>query len=112
LLLVTDGPRANRWFSPASAGCRPGVAVRAVVSTGAGDAFVGGLLHGLAADGIDDAALEALAGDDARRDSLLRFAAACGALAVGCVGSFTAMPDRDAVERFLETHAGMEAGTS
>ena len=105
LLLVTDGARAIRWFTPAAAGSLPAFAVRAVDSTGAGDAFVGGLLHGLATDGIDAAGLDALAGDDARRDALLRFAAACGALAVGRVGSFAAMPERATVRRFLETHA-------
>jgi sugar/nucleoside kinase (ribokinase family) len=36
---------------------------------------------------------------------VLRFAAACGALAATRVGSFAAMPTRDAVERFLEIHA-------
>lgn len=105
LLLVTDGARPIRWFTPVAHGALPAFAVRAVDSTGAGDAFVGGMLHGLATEGIDAASLGVLAGDDARRDALLRFAAACGALAVGRVGSFAAMPDHAAVERFLETHA-------
>jgi fructokinase len=105
LLLVTDGARPLRWFAPDATGRFDPFAVRAVDSTGAGDAFVGGFLLALAEHGIDAAALPAFAVADDRRDAGLRFAAACGALAVGRVGSFAAMPDRLAVERFLETHA-------
>jgi fructokinase len=72
-----------------------------VDSTGAGDAFVGGFLHALvAAD-----SLATLVEDDTRRDNALRFAAACGALAVTRTGSFAAMPALADVHAFLEQHA-------
>jgi fructokinase len=105
LLLVTDGAASIRWFAPDASGSLPAFDVPAVDSTGAGDAFVGGVLYELARRGIGADGLVALAADAPRRDALLRFAAACGALAVSRVGSFAAMPDRKRVEDFLEKHA-------
>jgi len=100
-LIVTDGERALRWFTRTATGEMSPFAVRAIDSTGAGDAFVGGFLHTLvAAD-----SLERLLEDGARRDSALRFAAACGALAVTRIGSFAAMPALTEVQAFLEQHA-------
>jgi fructokinase len=100
-VVVTDGERALRWFTRNATGEMSPFAVRAIDSTGAGDAFVGGFLHGLAAAG----SLAALLADDARRDTALRFAAACGALAVTRTGSFAAMPTLAEVHAFLEQHA-------
>ncbi|HET7663740.1 MAG TPA: PfkB family carbohydrate kinase, partial [Rhodanobacteraceae bacterium] len=104
-LLVTDGAAPLAWFTPTDSGTLPVYAVRAIDSTGAGDAFVGGLLYGLAHAGITPDTLNDLVANADRRDAWLRFAAACGALAVTRTGSFAAMPDRAAVEHFLETHA-------
>jgi fructokinase len=105
LLVVTDGSRPIRWFSRSASGALPAFKIHAIDCTGAGDAFVGGMLHGLAARGIAADALDALAADTQRRDDLLRHAAACGALAATRVGSFAAMPDSNAVAQFLETQA-------
>ena len=100
-VVITDGERAIRWFTPNARGTSPIFPVRVVDSTGAGDAFVGGFLHALAAAG----SLPALLGDSERRDAALRFAAACGALAVTRTGSFAAMPALADVHAFLEQHA-------
>ena len=101
LVVVTDGERALRWFTRNATGRMSPFAVRAIDTTGAGDAFVGGFLHSLATAG----SLVALLADDARCDSTLRFAAACGALAVTRTGSFAAMPALAEVQAFLEQHA-------
>jgi fructokinase len=100
-VVITDGERAIRWFTRTATGWISPFAVRAIDSTGAGDAFVGGFLHGLAAEG----SLAALLADDTRRDAALCFAAACGALAVTRTGSFAAMPALADVHAFLEQHA-------
>lgn len=100
LVVITDGAHTIRWFTRAASGTWPVFPVRAIDSTGAGDAFVGGLLHGLLAAG----SLAALLENAATRDAALRFAAACGALAVTRTGSFAAMPARAEVEAFLEQH--------
>jgi len=100
-VVVTDGERALRWFTRNATGEMSPFAVRAIDSTGAGDAFVGGFLHALVAAG----SLAALFEDDTQRDTALRFAAACGALAVTRIGSFAAMPALADVHAFLEQHA-------
>ena len=101
LVVVTDGTHTIRWFTHAESGVWPVFPVRAIDSTGAGDAFVGGLLYGVLAVG----SLSALLADAATRNAALRFAAACGALAVTRTGSFAAMPALADVRAFLEQHA-------
>ncbi len=104
LVIVTDSARALRWFTPDAQGTHAPCRVRAIDSTGAGDAFVGGCLYRFASDGITRTTLEAFAADGARRDALLSFAAACGALAVTRTGSFAAMPTLAEVQAFLDQH--------
>jgi fructokinase len=105
LVIVTDGDRALRWFTPHASGQRSAFPVRAVDTTGAGDAFVGGCLYQFAKADLDAAALSAFAADVARLETTLRFASACGALAVTRAGSFAAMPPLGEVEVFLEQNA-------
>ncbi|KAK9951068.1 hypothetical protein M0R45_006530 [Rubus argutus] len=64
--------------------------VDAVDTTGAGDAFVAGILSQLAVD------LSLLQNEDKLRDALL-FANACGALTVTGRGAIPALPTREAV---------------
>jgi len=105
LLVVTDAGKPLRWFHPDAEGEMPVYGVPVVDSTAAGDAFVGGLLHRLAAlePGTDQ--LDHLVGTLPRLHEMLRFAAACGALTVTRLGSFAAMPDEAEVLAFMETHA-------
>jgi fructokinase len=105
LVVVTDGDRAVRWFTPRANGERSAFPVRAVDTTGAGDAFVGGCLCRFAKAGLDADGLAAFAGDVTRLEAALRFACACGALAVTRAGSFAAMPPLGEVEVFLEQNA-------
>ncbi|MEP7186131.1 MAG: carbohydrate kinase [Rhodanobacter sp.] len=102
-LLVTDGGAPIRWFTPDQTGIVPAFTLPAMDTTGAGDAFVGGLLYGLADMDTTPSTLPALTHDDERRDKLLRFAAACGALAVTQTGSFAAMPTLTEVRQLLDT---------
>jgi len=105
LVVVTDGERAARWFTPHASGEQRTFPVRAVDTTGAGDAFVGGCLYQFAKAGLDAAAFETFVADTDHLDTTLRFASACGALAVTRAGSFAAMPASAEVEAFLEQHA-------
>ncbi|KAE9464943.1 hypothetical protein C3L33_03155, partial [Rhododendron williamsianum] len=50
LLLVTEGSDGCRYYTKQFKGKVPGVKVKAVDTTGAGDAFVGGILNSLASD--------------------------------------------------------------
>jgi fructokinase len=105
LLVVTDGAKPLRWYHPDADGEMPCFNVPMVDSTGAGDAFVGGLLHQLSAQNITLTDLDAWVGALPRLHATLRYASACGALAVSRHGSFAAMPTASEVERFMETHA-------
>jgi fructokinase len=105
VVIVTDGAAPLRWFTRDAEGIVDGWRVSTIDSTAAGDAFVGGLLCRLSADGVDRASLADLLADRARMVALLRFAAACGAITVTRKGSFTAIPDESEVHAFLETHA-------
>jgi fructokinase len=105
LLVVTDGAKPLRWYHPDAEGELPCFSVPMVDSTGAGDAFVGGLLHQLSAQNITPADLDAWVGALPRLHATLRYASACGALAVSRHGSFAAMPNAGEVERFMEIHA-------
>ncbi|HJP96969.1 MAG TPA: carbohydrate kinase [Rhodanobacteraceae bacterium] len=104
LVAITDGERATRWFTPNTSGERSTFPVRAVDTTGAGDAFVGGCLYRFAKAGFDAATFESFVADTDRLGVALRFASACGALAVTRAGSFAAMPALTDVEAFLEQH--------
>lgn len=105
LVVVTDGEQTARWFTRHANGeCRT-FPVHAVDTTGAGDAFVGGCLYQFASAGLGAATLETFAGDADRLVAALRFASACGALAVTRAGSFAAMPALADVQAFLEQDA-------
>lgn len=105
LVLVTHGAETMRWFHPDAEGELPSYRVKAVDSTAAGDAFVGGLLCQLAAQNIRANDLDTLIGALPRLHATLRYAAACGALAVTRHGSFAAMPDDNEVRAFMEAQA-------
>ncbi|AND69711.1 hypothetical protein ATSB10_22570 [Dyella thiooxydans] len=105
LLVVTDGPRTMRWFHPDADGELPTYAVDTVDSTGAGDAFVGGLLCRLAQLDGDGELLDHLVGKLPYLHEVLRYAAACGALCASRQGSFTAMPTDAETRAFMDAHA-------
>ncbi len=104
LVVITDGPAPLQWHAPGLHGTHPVHALAARDTTGAGDAFVAGLLHALLERGIGAAGLEALAGDRDTLGNVLSFAAACGALATQQHGAFGAMPTRADVDAFLDAH--------
>lgn len=93
LVIVTDGDAPVRWFTRSGSGVVPSFKVRAIDTTAAGDAFVGGLLFELARRDIDTTRLPDFLRDKTALESSLRFAAAVGALAVTRHGAFAAMPD-------------------
>lgn len=93
LLLVTQGKAGVQAALRGQVSHFPARPVVAVDTTGAGDAFVAGLLAGLASHGIPDN-LAALAPD-------LALAQTCGALATTAKGAMTALPYKDDLQRSL-----------
>ena len=93
-MVLTDGGAQVAWCFGTHSGSMPACAVEVVVSTGAGDAFLAGLLHQLCRQPelLDGGSLEAV-----------RFASACGALVCGGVGAIDPQPTQEQVEAFLAT---------
>jgi len=91
LLVVTDGAATLQWRTREGRGEVPAFRVRAVDTTAAGDAFVGGVLFHLAQRGIDGAGFAQFTSDAAAITEALRFGAAVGALAVTRQGAFAAI---------------------
>ncbi|XP_039066535.1 probable fructokinase-7 [Hibiscus syriacus] len=97
LLIVTEGPAGCRYYTKTFKGRVPGIKVKPVDTTGAGDAFVGGLLSSLASD-------LNLFEDEKRLREALAFANACGALTVTERGAIPALPTKQAVCDALTKH--------
>ena len=106
-VVVTDGAAGVAWwFGAGSSGSGdacpavlPAFEVPVVDSTGAGDAFLAGLLHCLCAE-------PALLADAPpwRQRAAIRFACACGALVCQGSGAIDPQPRAAAVEAFLAAH--------
>lgn len=92
LVLVTDGGKPLRYFTPSHYGSIVPRSVQMVDSTAAGDAFVGGLLYRLSELDTTAVSLKALEEDPEQLEDILAFASACGAHAVTHAGAFTSLP--------------------
>lgn len=103
LVLITDGERPLHWRARARHGSLESFSVAAIDTTAAGDAFSGGILVALAEFGIDMASLPALIENRDLLNDVLRFGAACGALATTRRGAFAAMPTRDDVDALIRS---------
>ena len=104
-LLITDGGGPIRQLTRQREDILPAFQVHAINTTGAGDAFTAGLLSMLLRLGVDLESLPAFLADPKRVHQALRFAAACGALAVTRHGTFEAMPALAEVESFLQARS-------
>ncbi|GLT57235.1 hypothetical protein SLA2020_302230 [Shorea laevis] len=90
LLLVTEGPDGCRYYTKEFSGRVKAFKVDPVDTTGAGDAFVAGVLSHVASD------FSLIQDEDRLRDAL-KFANACGALSVTQRGAIPSLPTREAV---------------
>ncbi len=87
MVIVTLGEKGALIVEPQRARHIPAFVVKAIDTTAAGDAFIGGLSSALQRDlSLDDA---------------VRFANACGALATTRLGAQPSLPRREEVEAFL-----------
>ena len=101
-VVVTAGGDGVAWWMGGCGGRQPAYPVSVVDSTGAGDAFLAGLLHRLAAQPrllhrpSADAVAQAMA-----------FASACGAMVCAGAGAIDPQPTAEAVAAFLKQRAGV-----
>jgi len=114
LLVVTCGADGCLWFVPDDRGNQSGFEVTPVDTTGAGDAFMAGLLAGLLEHDlqweptIGEFARAADNDEELERPALthaLRLANAAGALAVTRRGAIPALPTRVEIDAFLAKNA-------
>ena len=94
LVLVTRGAQGCYYITPHFSGEMPSFAVNAVDTTGAGDAFMASMIHGLLRQP------EAWEHEETLRQ-VCHFANAAGALTTTQRGAIPALPTRAQVENFL-----------
>ncbi|XP_042414437.1 fructokinase-1-like [Zingiber officinale] len=95
LLLVTLGDQGCKYYTKDFRGLVGSFAIEQVDSTGAGDAFVGGLLRGIEED---RSALQ----DEKKLREVLNFANACGAITATKKGAIPSLPNVSEVMQFLK----------
>ncbi|MFK7801664.1 MAG: PfkB family carbohydrate kinase [Anaerolineae bacterium] len=91
LLIVTEGPNGARYYTPDFHGKVDGFKVEAVDTTGAGDAFVAGLLSKLLAN-------KAILQNEAQLQRAIRFANAAGAITTTGRGAIPSLPTIQQIE--------------
>ncbi|XP_020210276.1 probable fructokinase-7 [Cajanus cajan] len=95
LLIVTEGSEGCRYYTKEFRGRVAGVKVNSVDTTGAGDAFVSGIIYSLASD-------QSLFQNEERLRKALYFANVCGAITVTERGAIPALPTKEAVLQFSQ----------
>jgi len=75
--------------------------VNSIDTTGAGDAFVAGLLSSIASSGMPE--------DKLMLESMMTIASACGALATTKKGALTALPDSAFLQSFISDNPALIA---
>ncbi|MEZ8143838.1 aminoimidazole riboside kinase [Enterovibrio sp. FF113] len=98
LILVTQGAKGALLVQGNQQTLITGKAVKPIDTTGAGDAFVGGLLANLSKERISETSL--LTSPEAAKKAVI-WANACGALATTQKGAMTALPDLASLEAFI-----------
>lgn len=106
LVVVTNGGKGCLAVTRACTVNLPAYAVEVVDTTGAGDAFTGGLIAALLATGLAGTLGEAT---EASLGPILGVASAVGALTTTRRGAIPALPTRDAVTAFLRARGGDSA---
>ena len=94
LILLTMGKEGSRAYYKGKCVERPGFAVKAIETTGAGDTFCGSSLNYIVEHGFDDLTEDQLG-------ELLTFANAAAAIVTTKKGAIRSMPDREEVEALI-----------
>ncbi|KMM37285.1 aminoimidazole riboside kinase [Guptibacillus hwajinpoensis] len=96
VIFITMGGEGSLVFTPDYSLRVPAMKVKAVDTTGAGDAFVSGILHGF---NEYEGSLSELTREEL--ESMTQFASVSGALAAATKGAMTALPTKAEVEDIL-----------
>jgi fructokinase len=90
-IFITDGGNVCEYWLDGHSGQQPAFAVKAIDTTGAGDAFVAGLLHQLGTGQTDGA-------------EIICYAAAAGALTTRQAGAIDSQPTDAEIQQFLASN--------
>jgi fructokinase len=101
LIIITKGENGCTYYTSHSSREVKGVKVTPVDTTGAGDAFVGGLLYQLSQQIEQMEDFEEILTDDDKLTEVLTFANICGALTTTKRGAIPALPNRSEVLTFI-----------
>ena len=98
-VVITDGGHGVAWWLADIAGRRPAPVVPVADTTGAGDAFLAGLLQGLLQG--EERTGETAVEKEAMVAEAIAFACACGSIVCTGPGAIDPQPDAAGVQRFL-----------
>ncbi|GLR70409.1 carbohydrate kinase family protein [Agaribacter marinus] len=104
LIVVTDGAKSVRYFTPTFSTSLDVPCVDVVDTTCGGDSFIGGLLYCL----LEEYTPEQVIASDDRLQHIIRFAIACGAHTVSRQGAFPALPTLNDVSTFLPIYQNQQ----
>ena len=99
VVVYTKGSAGAMLITKQGAYEKEGFTVQAIDTTGAGDAFIGGLLSRLIDAGVSPENLESYIVENS--DELLRFANASGALTTTRKGGISALPTMQEIESLI-----------
>eukprot|EP00262_Sarcandra_glabra_P018701 TRINITY_DN67_c1_g1_i1.p1 TRINITY_DN67_c1_g1~~TRINITY_DN67_c1_g1_i1.p1 ORF type:complete len:330 (-),score=26.19 TRINITY_DN67_c1_g1_i1:68-1057(-) len=95
LFLVTLGEKGCKYYTKDFRGTVEGIHVKAVDTTGAGDAFVGAMLRKIVND-------QSVIEEEGRLREVLKFANACGAITTTKKGAIPALPTESEALKLLQ----------
>jgi fructokinase len=98
VVLVTLGAQGCYYRYPGGSGAMPAFAVDTIDTTGAGDAFLGGILYWLSGLTLN----EIYRLKQAEFEKIVRFATAVGSLTTTKKGAIPALPDLETIKHLLE----------
>ncbi|WP_100406879.1 PfkB family carbohydrate kinase [Bacillus solitudinis] len=102
LILITRGQEGCTYYTKNLSGSVKAICVKPVDTTGAGDAFVGGLLYKLAQELNEKKKIESIIENQGLLNEILAFANVCGALTTIKRGAISALPSIEEVSLHLE----------
>ncbi len=102
LIIVTKGSQGSSYYTKNISGNISSPRVKTIDTTGAGDAFVGGLLYQLSLLDIQQKNLQRYFHQKDNLDNIVQFSSVCGAVATTERGAMTALPSVESIKAILQ----------
>jgi len=102
LVVITKGEKGSSFYTKHHNGDIPVPKVKPIDTTGAGDAFVGGMLYQLGNKHVQKSTFQQMLMDKESLAEILKFANACGAITTTGRGAIPSLPTLAKVKSFLD----------